>query len=98
MLICASSYEGNFKASKIFDGKHEKFNFSLLISYSVLKINIEGLPPWTEQAFAVLISVTVGVLAAMVVQLILVPRLRRKLQGMFVNTKCKNKQNFIEYP
>lgn len=53
----------------------------------MLKIQIEGLPAWSEQAFGVLIAVSIGLLSALGVQMILVPRLRRKLQGKYIHMK-----------
>ncbi|CAL8108502.1 unnamed protein product [Orchesella dallaii] len=51
----------------------------LLDGPDMLKIKVEGLPGWTENAFGVLISVVIGLFVAGCVQLIVVPKLRREL-------------------
>lgn len=46
-----------------------------------MKIQIEGLPAWSEQAFGFLIASTIGLGVAWLVHLCLVPRLRKTLKG-----------------
>ncbi|ODM92403.1 Sodium-dependent phosphate transporter 1-A [Orchesella cincta] len=51
----------------------------LLDGPDMLKIQVEGLPAWSEQAFGLLISIGIGLFVAFGVQLIVVPKLKREL-------------------
>lgn len=55
-----------------------KNEFCVLI---VFKIQVEGLPDWTQHFFAILISGLIGVIVAAFVYLFMVPRLRRAIAG-----------------